>query len=680
MSANPGSLRVYNRANTTLLSNLDRTVSGRVWGPIEASAQDRLNRVGSASVTVPFDHPSASDLVGGNVVRMYQDSVCVYAWTITQVRVVEIDDEPGKVIVASGVGLLGRWSEALVEPWNANEGRPVSLDRIWNWASPELSTTGWSSTVYNQAWAASQWPRLPEAWPKTNSPATEWIWSRTEAAVQPAGISLFRRARTFSSAATVAIFVAANSTFEAWIDGVLLEREPNRQPDRTGYEKTRRYVVAVGTGVHDFAFAVENWGGSISDNPAGLAVSVWTVESDELNTILFTTRAADGDWKTKDYPNPYPGWTAVQILQMCLDEAQARDELLGWTINDNGQTYGEIEEFAVRVGDPLTKVIDALAATYIDVEADPTGRVLRVWPKSVGLGSVTSVDLDPGVNVSFLSRTTSDEITNAVLGVWSEGVRWRTSSASISANGRRTGTLVAGQVGNRRALDQILDAYLDAYAYPFEAVACEVVPTAGAVAGVDFGVGDTVTLDGDTVRCVGLTWRLEADASLQARPEFDTILAVRQQESIRTVERLTEAFDAPATAGIIDRDLLLNTGMVGTDTVTWSWSGPIDDARDPDNPTNPWQPVRLDKSQRIYRFEVEVPAENLAAFTGTTTIVLLKNGSSISTLNLGDTDTYVGTDVSVTQVILPKDLLEVQCTAVGGHIDGSIRVLTADPV
>jgi hypothetical protein len=167
---------------------------------------------------------------------------------------------------------------------------------------------------------------------------------------------------------------------------------------------------------------------------------------------------------------------------------------------------------------------------------------------------------------------------------------------------------------------------------------------------------------------------------LQARPEFDTILAVRQQESIRTVERLTEAFDAPATAGIIDRDLLLNTGLVGTDTVTWSWSGPIDDARDPDNPTNPWQPVRLDKSQRIYRFEVEVPAENLAAFTGTTTIVLLKNGSSISTLSLGDTDTYVGNDVSVTQVILPKDLLEVQCTAVGGHIDGAIRVLTADPV
>jgi hypothetical protein len=259
-------------------------------------------------------------------------------------------------------------------------------------------------------------------------------------------------------------------------------------------------------------------------------------------------------------------------------------------------------------------------------------------------------------------------------------VRWRTSSASISANGRRTGTLVAGQVGNRRALDQILDAYLDAYAYPFEAVACEVVPTTGAVAGVDFGVGDTVTLDGDTVRCVGLTWRLEADGSLQARPEFDTILAVRQQESIRTVERLTEAFDAPATAGIIDRDLLINSGVVGTETVTYSWSGDIEEALDPDDPDNPWQPTRLESARRIYRFEVEVPAENLLDFFGDTTVKLVKNGSDIATLTLTDTDTYASIDMAVSQVVLPDDLLTVRCTEGGGHIDGAVRIQLADPV
>lgn len=674
------SFRIYNRANSTELSRLDRTVSGRVWAPIEASAQDRLNKAGTGSVTVPVDHPSAADLVGGNVIRVYHGTTCVHAWTILDVRTITVADEPQRRIVATGTGLLDRWSEALVDPWNANETRPVSLDRVWNWASPELDTSGWSTTVHNQTWTNSQWPRLPEAWPKTNSPATSWIWSRTEADVQPTGTSLFRRSRSFASPATVAIFVAANSTFEVWLDGVLLDREPNRQPDRTGYERTRRYVVNVTAGTHDFAFGVENWGGSISDNPAGLAVSVWTVESDELNTLLFTTRAADGNWITKDYPNPYPGWTAIEILQMCLDEAQDRDELLGWTINDNGQSYAEIEEFAARVGDPLSKVIDALAATYIDVNVDPTGRVLRVWPKSVGVGSVTSVDLDPGVNVAYLSRTVSDDIVNAVLGVWEQGVRWRTRAFSIAANGRRTGSLVVGQVGNRRALDQILDAYLDAYAVPVTSIVAEVVPSTGAVAGVNYKVGDTVTLDGDAVRCVGLTWSLEDDGTLLARPEFDTPLAIRRDERLATIERLTGAFDAPATASIIDRDLLLNTGLVNTQTQTWSWSGPIDDALDTEDSDAPWQPVRLDRAQRIYRFEVECPAEFVARFTGTTTVSLMVNGTVLHTLSLDDNDTYASVDASVTSVVLPQDLVSVKCTATGGHIDGAIRVLFADPV
>jgi hypothetical protein len=674
------SLRVYDRANETLLATLDTTdTNGLTRAPLDVKAQDKLNEAGTGSVTVMADHPAAPVLLGGNVVRFYENETCVWAFTIISSQVVEVGEESERQLKVSGVGLLGRWTEALVEPWNANEGRPVSLDRVWNWASPQLDTSGWQDTVYTQTWANSQWARLPEAWPKA-TPATEWIWSRVESNVQPVGWSLFRYTRSFASPVTVAIYVAANSTFEVWIDGVLLDREPNRQPDRTGYEKSRRYVVPVSVGVHDFAFGVENWGGSESDNPAGLAASVWAVRGDELDDLLFTSRNDDSDWLCEDYPNPYPGWTPIEILSMCLTEAQARGELVGWSIDDNGETYPEIEEFAARVGRPLGTVIDALTATYVDVEVDPTDLLLRVWPKDVGVGTATSVTLDPDLNVSYLSRTTSDEIVNAVLGVWEQGTRWRVRGASVTANGRRAATLQAGNVGNRRSLDQILDAYLDAYAEPGVQIVAQVVPTAGAVAGIDYRVGDTVTLDGETVRCVGLTWTLEPDGSLLATPEFDTPFGVRQQEKLRAVERLTDAFDAPATASIIDRDALLNTGIVGTTRESYSWSGDIEETLDTDDPDNPWQPFRVDRTQRIYGFRAEIPAEYVPDATDDTVIQLLVNGSAIATLTLEVADAAAEVDLPPDTVVLPKDLISVRCTSAGGHVDGSIDILMADPV
>jgi len=409
-------------------------------------------------------------------------------------------------------------------------------------------------------------------------------------------------------------------------------------------------------------------------------VSVWTVQSDQLDTLLFTSRAADGDWKCLDYPSPYPGWTAIQILQMCLSEAQARGELTGWMIDDNGHTYPQIEEFAARVGDPLITVIDALTAAHIDVAVDHTSLTLQVWPKSVGVGSATSVELERGVNVTYLSRTTSDEITNAVLGVWQKGVRWRTRSSSITAYGRRAGSLEVGQVGNRRALDQILDAYLDAHAEPAEQIVARVIPTTGARAGVNYKVGDTVSLEGDTVRDVGLEWTLQPDGDLLATPEFDSVFGVRQRERLRTVDRLIQAFDAPATSSILDRDALLNSGVVDAETKEVSWAGRIEESLDDEDPDNPWQPIRLDKARRIYQFEVEIPAVYASKAVGTTTVQLLKNGSVLHTLSMGAGVTYAGTDVSVSTVILPKDLLSVRCTATGSHIDGAIRILLADPV
>jgi len=670
---------VWNRANTTKVADLTTSTDNL----IDFTGDDPLNDQGGAEFRLQLDHPQVAQVQRGRCVRLYDGTDLLGTWSIREVERVEVAaNDADQVVQVSCVGLLGRLEEGLVRPWI--DGRPISRDRVFNWTNPDLSTgSPWSSTVYNQTWANSQWPRLPEGWPKDTTTATQWIWSSAELDVQPVGISLFRRAFTLAEPATVAFYVAANSTFELWADSVLLDREPNKQPDRTGYESTRRYVVSFAAGTHHIAASVENWGGSESDNPAGLALSAWMVESDELQDLLFTTRAADSAWRSLDYPSVFPSRSFPEILAKLLAECQANDELVGWTIDDGGEVYDDVEEFVCRVGATLWEVVEAGAATYVDVWADPEGLVLHVVPKASGRGGPTSVEIESGVNLTGFTTVVSDEFYNRASGVWREGVRVRQNATSIAAHGVRPKSFDLGTVSNRRAVDQILDAYLDAYSEPVESLVVSAIAIDGARLGIDYGTGDTIDVDGETLRCVGATWKLEtgaAEGEVGDEPEFQSTLDVRQQERLRAVERMVARFDAPATASILDQGTSIPFGRIGTTRESYSWSGDIEETLDTDDPDNPWQPFRVDRTQRIYGFRAEIPAEYVPDATDDTVIQLLVNGSAIATLTLEVADAAAEVDLPPDTVVLPKDLISVRCTSAGGHVDGSIDILMADPV
>jgi hypothetical protein len=147
-------VRVYNAANTTLVADL--TSGG--FGPVDAAGQNQLNTVNECSVTIPLDHPNASALALGNVVRFYDDSSVVGSWIIEEVEREEVspDEHAGELLTASGSTLLGVFRSALVRPWVTDPTLAPQSDRkAFNFASPQYDASGWSTTLYAMSRSSS---------------------------------------------------------------------------------------------------------------------------------------------------------------------------------------------------------------------------------------------------------------------------------------------------------------------------------------------------------------------------------------------------------------------------------------------------------------------------------------------------------------------------------------------
>jgi hypothetical protein len=667
-------IEVWDRLNTTLITTLTTLDAGeRLRSPISISAQDRLNEDGALTFSIATDHPEIDELQPFRVVRVLnEDGDYVAAGYITASSKVTIDTPERKIAEFTCPGLLGQWATSVVDPWI--QGRPISTDRVWNWASPTLDLSDWDATIYNVDRPGGPRAYLPEAWPVPPI-FNAWIWTRPSG-TQPLGDCLFRHEFTLPSATDVVFFVAADNTADIWIDGVVIAQEFVTRPDQSGSKRTWRWVVSLSAGVHHLAILVNNWAGG-ADNPAGLLAAVFEVEPNgSLGEPLFTS-ASSGDWVGVDYPEPKPGYTAAEILEELLSEAQARGELIGWTIDADG-SFEEIEEFAVRIGDSYRSVIDALTTGYLDVWADLEGLVLHIVPKDDGRGTTTAVEFVEAENLQYLSVNEDANLVNAVQVIWSEGAFWRTNSSSISTYGRRAQALTLANITNVRSARAIADQYLAAYSMPLTTYVAQVVPVAGSRGGVDYLTGDTVTLAGEVVRCLGLTFELLPDGGLLAVPEFESQLTARQRERQRAIDRLVAKFDQAATAAILAPEPKISSGVATTEVITWSWSGALDNIEDQESP---WQPYRVSRVMRIFGISVEV---NEAPGTGgASTFELLKNGTTINplyNLALENDDKEASKDIWGYETVSPADRINIRSPFAGKHTNGTVTLRFADPV
>jgi len=403
-------IRVYEPDNTTFKVDLTYYTADARWGPKEGtSATDELNEDGEIVAVIDLDHPAASAMSPYDVLRLRgQDGVDRMAGYITDVREVLAQDSEERVIELEAVGLLGELDEAVVEPWVGAGRRPHSQTRVFNVASPApaMLREGWDEVhAQSRDFAVTQGLRYPEGWAGTQC---QWIWSRPSSETQPVGKCPFHTWFQNEDDAQYIPLISADNDFELWIDGVLLGKSPIRYPGYTWW-KTFKYPLFLPAGVHDIVIIAENWQSIGLANPAGVIFGLWTTDGEGLSSLQHasgdSSEAVHGVWRCLDYPDPMPGFTAPQIMQVLFDEAQDRGALPGWTINTHG-THEEIPEFTCKVRDSYRSVLAQLAETWVDVWADVAGKVLHMTPKDTGRGSASGLVLTPGQNVTLTTRTT----------------------------------------------------------------------------------------------------------------------------------------------------------------------------------------------------------------------------------------------------------------------------------
>jgi hypothetical protein len=681
-------LEVFNPINATKLATLTE------FGVVNLTAQDTLNDVGALSFTVTSDHPDLGDVALGNVVRVLDGSTIIFAARIQSTRTIKVarDGQGGELVEVSCRGLLGDFADSVVQPWVT--GRPQSLDRVFNWASPKLNLSSWNSQVWNRPGVGIDFNKFPEAWP-VDPALNSWVWSNSNTPPAPPwtsneslGESLFLK--TFTASGTIVIYFAGKRTWDLWLDGVQLAAEPVDVNTLDGYEQTWRYVVNVSSGTHRFAARVQNAGLGLS----GMIAACFQVTAGLLDTVIWTSAETVSDWysqhlaKNSAGAGTFPGFTAPQIIEELLDEAQDRGELAGWTFVTYG-THSEVEEWACRVGETTLSALESLMASYVDLAVDPATLTLGIYPKGE-LGGTPSVALTPGVNITDLSETVSADFHNAVNAITKTGITsFRTDATSITANGRKSYTLQLPNVVSGSQSSRIIDTYLSAFSTPLRSVTVESARSLGAVAGVNFKVADAITVDGETLKCVGVTWVLAPDGQLDSRPEFETFEAVRQKERQRAIARLIAKFDQPATAQALDLGTQIPSGRVRITSHTWSWSGDVEvllPGADPTDPASLGQPWRPDRTMRLYELEVEV--NSLADATGTSTFEFNRNGSLPSSpfswglFNLSLTTTVARASVGVSgfTTVTPNARYSPRCVAAGNHVSGRYTARFADPV
>jgi hypothetical protein len=120
-----------------------------------------------------------------------------------------------------------------------------------------------------------------------------------------------------------------------------------------------------------------------------LFVSGDNVDPDEVN----------GGWKVLRDPATPPGQTAGRIIRLGMEEAAARGvevPTLNFsdTVDSNGDAWDATIPLAYRVPATEWDILESLTP-WVEFSMDDVGYTLNVVNLSTGLGSATTVELDP---------------------------------------------------------------------------------------------------------------------------------------------------------------------------------------------------------------------------------------------------------------------------------------------
>lgn len=582
------------------------------------------------------------------------------------------------VTALSGRGALVLWNRTVVQPSRGWDAVPIEKSRSWFWGSIDFDDSEFvdSKRIRRSDVATALPPNRfsPEWWP---DPTSYWVWadrvdvSETSA---PGGRCLFRQTITLADDATLAILVGMDNYGTVFFDGARIidsEHEPS------SYTVGNRFTVEASAGDHVLAANVLNTGGG-----GGLNWTVWTVDAEGLLDTLVAHSDFDVT-KCLEYPFPDnpPTVTAGWVLRQVLEEAQADDELTGWTLDfdddldSDGNPWDAVSEVTVEVGRKGYELIESLMDWLIDAQRDPASNTLRAWNWGTRGGT-------PGVTIV----ATNNPDTSEIEGLTHDGIRTRANrlrisykhgytdvedAASIAAVGVFPDFLDLGDVDTETTAKGIGTRQLALRKAPSYAHRLALLP-ASSLPYATFDNGDLVTHPDETggsstqrVRSITVTQDENGKVSyVLSTNDIRQEVQARQENWLKRDAMGTLAGGSRVTAR--SGESLPSASRIATNnTATISGSGPLAD---------------LDEFSIIHTAEqsgnlIEVYGRLTTPGTGSEVDVLM-DGSVIATLTWASGEDTAEVDLGAAKVYRDVNAFQAQLITAGGAEGVDIQIRT----
>lgn len=501
---------------------------------------DELSGPGTGSCSISLSEAGAAEMTPGRFVQILVGGTARFTFIIEgdpEYLIVGEGEEAEAVLRASGRGWAAVFDRAIVEPEVDLSLKLDSSWRVFSFASPSFPNAGaWAAPTelyeyldgvsygyrYQMATDGNLYPS-PISFPVPTSPVINdstwtagdpfpsvpgadyedvfWIWpSGQETTI---GYAFFRRTLTISADGLYTFAITADNFFTLFLEGVPILGE---QSDHLIWQGWKEVPVPLTTGTYTVAVVVENVDINVTPNPAGLIMTVHTLDSNQFpNDIQLVT---DDAWVCDFSATVWPGWTPGQIIATLITEATSRGALSAyasstfaattdtasnaWSDVQDGSAY--IPAFAVDVGATIMAALGKMRDEgHIEWHVQPDAIDLDVWAPD-SLGGSSGVSLEAGVNLLSLVRGATDVYANALLVQWERGYVWVTDSAEITAYGDQIEDVFASEASTEDEAERQGEVeLLERIASGWPAVVVEVEPTSAADAPYEaFTLGETV--------------------------------------------------------------------------------------------------------------------------------------------------------------------------------------------
>lgn len=489
-------IRLFEDDGVTIVDELDLS-----W---DVTWLDEANGTGTGTFVLPFDDTVTADLcTPGRLVRCYMYGLEAFTWRIDgppEVDELKRGEEAEEVRRFSGTGWAGLLDDVRVEPAiPVLEAEPDlaspfgGRDRVFSFASPDFPNDTWGYAYEHYEYRDLQPFRFqtvetlenifddlpsPVAMPYPNSdyylasgPPVYWIWASSD--FFSVGWGFFRGILINPPVgSTLTLSCSADNLFILYVDGVPVMGEQADVLMWTGYKEVT--VTITESRYYLLGAAVQNTGlegGGF--NPGGwLCASYYAGDQGEpiaaaiLSNQFWTASFSAGAW---------PGWTAGQIAQRLLYEANVRGSVngvLGYTFTDFSDTYGNpwtvtidgnatefVPTFAVRVGQTVLEALIQLHDEgWVNWHLRAGDTSVDMWSydaptRASGVAFEVSADSFLG-NLVDVERAPDALYANDLLVAYDDGVTKYvrvSDAASVAVYGKREDTWDSGGTSREEA-------------------------------------------------------------------------------------------------------------------------------------------------------------------------------------------------------------------------------------